>query len=92
MKNRYQPILLSKLQTLFRVHQVFHQRPVFSSWSPHCKLPSPLLFFFLGLHLQHTEVPGLGVESEQQLPAYTTATATPDPSRICNLHRSVLQC
>ena len=25
------------------------------------------------------EVPGLGVESEVQLPAYTTATATRDP-------------
>ena len=33
-------------------------------------------FVFLGLH---TEVPKLGVESELQLPAYTTATATPDP-------------
>ena len=28
---------------------------------------------------RHTEVPRLGVESELQLPAYTTATATPDP-------------
>ena len=35
-------------------------------------------FFFLGSHLQHMEVPRLGVESE--LPAYTTATATRDPS------------
>jgi len=37
-----------------------------------------LLFFFfllLGLHLQHMEVPRLGVESELQLLAYTTATA-----------------
>ena len=34
---------------------------------------------FLGLHLRHTEVPRLGVKSELQLPAYTTATATPDP-------------
>ena len=31
---------------------------------------------FLELHLQHMEVPRLGVESELQLPAYTTATAT----------------
>ena len=30
--------------------------------------------FFLGLHLQHMEVPRLGVESELQLPAYATAT------------------
>ena len=43
-------------------------------------------FAFLGVHLQHMEVSRLGVESELQLPAYTTATATRDPSRICNLH------
>ena len=29
-----------------------------------------------------------GVESELHLPAYTTATATWDPSRTCNLHHS----
>ena len=34
----------------------------------------------------------LGVEVELQLPAYTTATATPDPSRICDLHHSSQQC
>ena len=32
------------------------------------------------------EVPRLGVKSELQLPAYTTATATQDPSCICDLH------
>ena len=36
-------------------------------------------FWFLGLHLWHMEVPRLGAELELQLPAYTTATATPDP-------------
>ena len=30
-------------------------------------------FFFLQLHLQHMEVPGLGVELQLQLQAYTTA-------------------
>ena len=34
------------------------------------------------------EVPRLGVELELQPPAYTTATATPDPSRACNLYHS----
>ena len=34
-------------------------------------------FVFLGPHLQYMEVPRLGVESELQLPAYATATATP---------------
>ena len=28
------------------------------------------------------EVPGLGIKLELQLPAYTTATATQDPSRL----------
>ena len=32
-----------------------------------------LVFCFLGLHQWHIEVPGLGVESELQLLAYTTA-------------------
>ena len=31
------------------------------------------------------EVPRLGTELELQLPAYTTATATPDPSHVCDL-------
>ena len=48
-------------------------------------------FFFLGLHLQNTEVPRRGVESELQPPAYTTATATPDPSHVCDLHLSSWQ-
>ena len=33
------------------------------------------------------EVPRLGVQSQLQLPAYTTATATKNPSHICDLHR-----
>ena len=37
-------------------------------------------FFFLGLNPLHVELPRLGVESELQLPAYNTATATRDPS------------
>ena len=42
-----------------------------------------LFFFFLafllgGAYSQHMEVPRLGVESELQLMAYTTATAMPD--------------
>ena len=43
-------------------------------------------FFFLGPHLRHMEVPRPGVQWELQLPAYAKATATPDPSRVCNLH------
>ena len=37
------------------------------------------------------EVPRLGVESELQLLAYPTATATPDLSYICDLHHSSWQ-
>ena len=37
------------------------------------------------------EVPRLGVESDLQLPAYATATATPDLSRICDPHHSSRQ-
>ena len=48
-----------------------------------------LVFFFLvyffssGLYPQYMEVPRLGVELELQPPAYTTATAMPDPSVTC---------
>ena len=41
-----------------------------------------IIFFFLGPHLWHMEVPRLGVELELQLLVYTTATATPNPSHI----------
>ena len=37
------------------------------------------------------EVPRLGVESKLQLLASTIATATPDPSRVCDLHHSSRQ-
>ena len=37
------------------------------------------------------EVPGLVVEWELQLPDYTTAAATEDPSCVCNLHHSSWQ-
>ena len=37
------------------------------------------------------EVPRLGVQSELQLPAYTTATAMQDPSHVCDLHQSSQQ-
>jgi len=49
-------------------------------------------FLFLGLYLQHMGVPGLGVELELQLQAYTTATAAWDLSRTCDLCRSSQQC
>ena len=45
-----------------------------------------LLLLLLGLHLWHMEVPSLGVQSELQL--LGTATATADPSCVCNPHHS----
>jgi len=55
-------------------------------------LQIPLIFLssLLWLHPQPMEAPGLGVKSEQQLPAYSTAIAKQDLSHICNLrHRSL---
>ena len=49
-------------------------------------------FFVLGLQVQHTEVPRLGVEWELQSPAYTTTTETQDQSLIWELHHSSQQC
>ena len=49
----------------------------FGDWAP--RLPRPPPPVILGPHLLHMEVPRLRVASELQLPAYTTATATPDP-------------
>ena len=43
------------------------------------------------MRLQHMEIPRLGVKLELRLPVYTTATATPDPSLIFDLHRSLWQ-
>ena len=51
-----------------------------------------IIICFLLPHLQRTEVARLGVQLELQLRAHTTATATPDPSRIFNLYRSARQC
>ena len=50
------------------------------------------LFFFLGSHPQHMEVPRLGVESELQLLAYVAATAMQDSSCVCDLYHSSWQC
>ena len=48
-------------------------------------------FVFLGPHPRHMKVTRLGVKLELQPQAYTTATATQDPSCICNLHHSSRQ-
>ena len=56
-------------------------------------MKSITISFFLGggPHLQHIKGPRLGVKLEPQPQAYTTATAAPNPSRICDLHHSLHQ-
>ena len=43
------------------------------------------------LYLWYVKVPGLGFKSKLQLPTYSTATAIPDPSHICDLHFTLQQ-
>ena len=53
-----------------------------------------IFFFSFSLFraaLRHMEVPRLGVESELQLPAYTTAIAMRYPSHVFDLHHSSQQ-
>ena len=68
--------------------------PVSQEGTPKIVLLIVAFFFFLSLlgpHLWHGGVPRLEVETELKLPAYTTATATPDPSPTCDLHHSSQQ-
>ena len=47
---------------------------------PHLDLLTQLcFFFFLGPHLQHVEIPGLGVKSEPHLQPTPQLVAMPDP-------------
>ena len=55
----------------------------------------PFFFFFFvfqGPCPGHTEVPRLGVYLELLPLAYARAIAMPDPSCVCDLHHSTLQC
>ena len=63
---------------------------LFQLHSPH--LLHILFFCFLGPHLRDMEVPRPRVESELQLSTMATATAMPDPSRVCDQHHSSWQC
>ena len=47
-----------------------------------------ILFYFKGPHLQHREFPRLGFEGSNWSCCLRTTTARPDPSRVCDLHRS----
>ena len=78
------------LQQLFGEKHVEH-------WLPRMlirdSMPRDFFFFFLfvGPYLRHMEVPKPEVKSVLQLPAYTTATATQDPSLVYYLHHSLQQ-
>ena len=81
--------------------QCFHRGQMFSHDEGHWmrimfqRFYLLLLFFnflsFLGPLPRHMEIPRLVVQSELQPPAQTRATATWDPSRVCNLHHSSWQ-
>ena len=51
-----------------------------------------VIFYFFIFFRAKGAAPRLGVESELQLLVYTTATAMPDPSHICDLHHGSRQC
>ena len=88
----------SMVSRLLPASPLYNSGLVFKAENTHSNGPSSIpvtfIFFFLGPYLQHMEVPGPGVESELQLPAYTTATAmaTLDPRHICDLHHILWQC
>ena len=76
--------------------------PNHGSWNlnltvPWWELLCIILFYFalfssfLGPHLWYMKVPSLTPELELQLLIYTTATAMPDPSCVCDLHHSSWQ-
>ena len=50
-----------------------------------------MYFIFILFYFRGTPVPRLGVKSEPQLPAYTTATAMQDLSHVCKLYHSSQQ-
>ena len=82
-----------------RSHIIFHSHPQHMKVSvplyPHQKsvllnfqISSKKAVFFFFFRAAFLAYGSSQVESELYLPAYTTATATQDPSQVCNLHYS----
>ena len=86
------PIHFGTLCLLFGEFSPFTFKIIFDRFVLGILFVSLFLLFFLGLHPWHMEVPRLGVQSELQLPAYTIATATWEPSRIRDLYHRSWQC
>ena len=88
----YIPIFSNVLWVLFNTLSVINElKKIFEMCSFYLFIFCFYLFIYLfiyGLHPQNMEVPRPGAESELQLPAYATATATQDPSHVCNRHHS----
>ena len=66
------PLAVQNLSYLFFILKLYY----------HYILSSSII---LGSHLPYMEVPSLGAELELPLLAYTSATAVPDLSSICDL-------
>ena len=93
----FQPLTHMKPVTPLQLHTAVTSHSTDVIMPLHPLLPPTFSFFFFFFFpfyrdaLRHMEVPGLGVESGLQLPAYTTATAKWDLSRICDLCHSSWQ-
>ena len=86
----YDTLLELRLQNWAHEEDPQVKRQCFHSFHDGCLLLVSFRFFsvfLLGPYTQHMEVPRLGVKLELQL----LATATPDLSRVCDLHRSSRQ-
>ena len=81
-------LLPIRVDNIFSIENCSIEKPIFLCV---CAFFWFFFFFFLWLHHWYMEVPRPGVESELQLPAYTTVIM-PDPSCLCNLHHSSQQC
>ena len=64
---------------------------VYKCWLGSLKIRYFFLSFFKEPHLQHMEIPGLGVQSELQLQSYARTTVMLDLKHICDLYHSLQQ-
>ena len=91
-------VLIATVNGFFLLNLCFHMLLLVCGkllWVLHTYVVTILnnfFFFSLEPYLQPMEVPGLGVESELQLPACATATATWNPSHIFDLPHISRQC